>query len=193
MSRGRLSGIELLPEECGPAVAWAAQALQDKNRTQLDIYEEFVGKLEQVSRDYRGELEFKIPSFTAFNRYSIKLADLTDRINQTKQIAATLAAKFDAQSSDEVTMIAAEAIKTLVFELVTNSGESGVDPKGAQALANALRAATQAQGVSTVRRQKIEKEFGEKVDQAVSTVAKTKGLSAETAEEIKAKILGVRE
>jgi len=190
--RSRLAAIELLPEECGPIVAWAADALQDREKSQTDIYAEFNSRLEALKKEHRGELEFKIPSFSAFNRYSIKLAVMSSRMNQTREIASMIASKFDAQASDDLTLIAAEAIKTLIFELLTAKGEAGIDPKGAMALANALRAAAQAQGVSTARRQKVEKEFGDKVTDAVQAVVKAKGVSAEGAEEILTKILGVQ-
>lgn len=176
MGRSRLSGIELLPEECSEIVAWAARELQDRDRTQTEIYSEFVGKMEALQREFRGELDFRIPSFSAFNRYSIKLATLSSRLNQTREIAATIAEKFDAKASDNLTLIAAEAIKTLVFELLTNAGEGGLDPKGAMSLANALRSATQAQGVSLSTRQKVEREFNEKAAQAIDTVARAKVL-----------------
>ncbi len=189
--RGRLSGFELLPEACADAVAWAASELQNRERTQTDIYEEFVGKLELLHREHRGELEFSIPSFSAFNRYSIRLATLTQRLNQTREIASTLASKFDAAASDDLTLIASEAIKTLVFELVTNGGEAGFDPKGAKALADALFSASRAQGVSTNRRQKVEAEFAAKATEAVKSVAKARGISAESAEQILDQILGV--
>ncbi|KAB2687533.1 DUF3486 family protein [Brucella tritici] len=189
--RGRLTGLELLPEECGPVVAWAAEELKNRDRTQTEIYEEFYAKLEALQKEYRGELEFTIPSFSAFNRYSIKLAALTQRLEETREIAGSIASRFDAQASDDLTLIAAEAIKTLVFELITSTGEAGVDPKGAMQLATALRSAAQAQGVSTARRQQLDKEFGEKVTEAVQTVAKTKGISADATDEILSRILGV--
>ncbi|MGO4196557.1 DUF3486 family protein [Rhizobium sp. YAF28] len=191
MGRSRLSGIELLPEECSEIVAWAARELQDRDRTQTDIYSEFVGKMEALQREFRGELEFRIPSFSAFNRYSIKLATLSSRLNQTREIAATIAEKFDAKASDNLTLIAAEAIKTLVFELLTNAGEAGLDPKGAMSLANALRSATQAQGVSLATRQKAEAEFADRAKEAVQAVAKVKGLTEDGANEILDRILGV--
>ncbi|MFK3690404.1 DUF3486 family protein [Agrobacterium tumefaciens] len=191
MGRGRLSGIELLPEACADAVAWAASELQNRERTQTDIYQEFVGKLELLHKEHRGELEFSIPSFSAFNRYSIRLATLTQRLNQTREIASTLASKFDAAASDDLTLIASEAIKTLVFELVTNGGEAGFDPKGAKALADALFSASRAQGVSTNRRQKVEAEFAAKATEAVKSVAKARGISAESADQILDQILGV--
>lgn len=191
MGRGRLSGIELLPEACADAVAWAASELQNRERTQTDIYQEFVGKLELLHQEHRGELEFSIPSFSAFNRYSIRLATLTQRLNQTREIASTLASKFDAAASDDLTLIASEAIKTLVFELVTNGGEAGFDPKGAKALADALFSASRAQGVSTNRRQRVEAEFAAKATEAVKSVAKARGISAESADQILDQILGV--
>ncbi len=129
-------------------------------------------KLSELEREYRGELEISIPSFQAFNRYSLRLATLTQRLNDTREIAATLAEKFDASDSDNLTLIAAEAIKTLVFELVTNSGEAGFKPKEAMSLAAALRSATQAQQVSTVRRSKIEKDLATMADKAVDAVKK---------------------
>lgn len=190
--RGQLSGIERLPPECDQIIADAAAALQDRERTQLDIYEEFFNRLNALKREHRGELEFAIPSFTAFNRYSIRLATMTRRLNETREIAAAIAGRFDAGASDNLTLIAAEAVKTLVFELLTNTGEAGVDPKGALQLAGALYRANQAQHISTARRAKVEKDFAKQVDVAVDQVAKVKGMTAETAEAIKAQILGVR-
>ncbi len=189
--RGRLSGLELLPEQCDSVVAWAAEELRDRDRTMTDIYQEFHSKLEAIQREYRGELEFTIPSFSAFGRYSIKLSALTRRLEETREIASSIAGRFDAQADDDLTIIAASAIKTLVFELIMGAGEAGRDPKEAMQLAAALRSASQAQGVSTARRQKIDKEFGEKVTEAVQTVGKAKGLSSEATNEILSQILGV--
>lgn len=173
--RGRLSGIELLPEECSPIIAWAAEQLRDRNRTQTEIYEEFVGKLTQMQAEHRGELEFTIPSFSAFNRHSIKLATVSRRLDQTREIASTLAEKFDPDSSDKLTVIAAEAIKTLVFEVLTTAGEAGIDPKGAMELARALAAASQAQTVSSNRRRQLAKEVDEKLEKASAAIEKVTG------------------
>jgi len=188
--RGRISGIELLPPECDDVIAWAGNELQKRKLPQVAIYQKFSRKLEQIQTSQDGQLEFAIPSFSAFNRHSIQLAVLTRRLNETMAIASAIADKHDAKSSDDLTLIAAEAIKTLVFEVVTHSGPGKIEPKETMQLANALRAATQAQGVSTVRRQRVDKEFSKQVGDAIE-VAKAKGLSAETAEQIKAMILGV--
>jgi hypothetical protein len=193
--RGRLPAIAQLPPEATPIITWAADQLRkldDGARTQTDIYQEFYAKLEALQREHRGELEFSIPSFSAFNRYSIGVVAEARRLDETREITSTLAKSFDAKASDDLTVIAAEAIKTLVYELIRATGRAGWSPKETLELSGALFKASQAQGVSTARRQKVEKEFKAEVSEAVDTVAKIKGMSSETAEQIKAQILGVR-
>nr|WP_319388181.1 DUF3486 family protein [uncultured Cohaesibacter sp.] len=187
--RGRLSKIDLLPEECDEVVSWAAKELASRDRTQSDIYKEFEEKLIAVQGEYG--VAFDIPSFTAFNRYSVRLAEVTRRLESTREIASSISERMNAESSDELTMIAAETIKTLVFELMARAGEGGIDPKGAMQLAAALKSATQAQGVSTSRRQKVEEQLADKAKEAVQSVVKTGGLSDEAAKTILDKFLGV--
>lgn len=188
--RGRLSAIDLLPEECSETISWAADQLAARDRTQLDIYAEFKAKL--IALQGETGIGFDIPSFSAFNRYSVRLAQMTRRLEQTREIAATISERFDAEASDDLTLIAAEAIKTLIFEVLQDRGEGGISTKGAMELANALRAATAAQSVSTARRQKVEAEFAEKADQAITTVAREAGLSAERVAQLRRDFLGVR-
>lgn len=187
--RGRLSNIDLLPAECDDAVAWAAQELAKRKRSQTEIHAEFRDKLLAIQGEFG--VDFDIPSFTAFNRYSVNLARMTRRIEETREIAATIAQRMDAEASDELTLITAEAIKTLIYELLQATEDGGLDPKGAMQLANALRSAVQAQSVSSARRQKVEADFADKAKQAVQTVAKARGLSDEAASEILDKLLGV--
>lgn len=196
MGRGRLNSIELLPEECFPVIAWAAEQLQDRDRTQTDIYQDFVSKLEEIEREHRGELQIRIPSFSAFNRYSIRLATMTRRLDETREIASAIAGKFDAKASDDLTLIAAEAIKTLIFELLTSAGESGIDPKGAMALASALHKANQAQSVSFDTKRKVETDFKDKVEKAVDAAEKVHSGSAiglEAIRKIREDIYGIFE
>ena len=85
-----------------------------------------------------------------------------------------------------------EDVEALAEGIFTAGGEAGFSPKAAKELADALRSAAMAQGISTNRRQKVDKEFKAGVEKAVDTVARTKGMSAETAEAIKSQILGVK-
>ncbi|MBX8799245.1 DUF3486 family protein [Ochrobactrum sp. MR28] len=188
--RGRLSKIDQLPEECSEIISWAAHELADRKRTQLDIFAEFRTKL--IALQGETGIDFDIPSFQGFNRYSIRLAQMTRRLEHTREIAATISERFDAEASDDLTLIAAEAIKTLVYEVLEDGGEAGLSPKGAMELANALRAAVAAQSVSTTRRQKVEAEFANKAEKAIEKVAKEAGLSADSIAQLRRDFLGVR-
>ncbi len=190
VTRGRLSAIDLMPPEADGIISWAAAELGLRERTQTDIYAEFVGKCEALMSEHRGELEFAIPAFSSFNRYSIRLARLTRRLDETRQIVSALSASFDAKDSDDLTIMTAETIKALVLHML-GDGADGIEPKDAMLLASAFKSAAQAQSISTDRRRKVEKEFESRIGAAVETVARAKGLTVETAEAIKAQILGV--
>ena len=190
--RGRLSNIQLLPRECEGVVAWAAQELQNSDRTQTDIYQEFYIKLEALQAEYHGELEFSIPSFQAFNRYSMRLAVFAAEIEQAREMTKAIASRFDAEGEDDLARMGAMAIKSLVTNIIASRGSKNILPKEAMSLANALRAAAQAEGISTARRLKVEKEFADKVEETVETVAKVAGLSQERAAEIRKQVLGLR-
>lgn len=189
--RGRLSSIQLLPPECSHVVMWAAAELQESARTQLEIYRDFTTKLEEVQRLSRGEVDFTIPSFSAFNRYSIALDAMTRDLNETREMAAAIAGTLDAKESDDLTIVAVEAVKSLVFTILrTRRGK--IDEKGAKALADALRSAAQAQGVSTARLQKVQADTKAAAKAAVAAVVKAKGITEEGAIEILDKFLGVK-
>ena len=188
--RGRLSAFNLLPSECDGLIAWAAQELAAMARTQTDIYAEFVTRCEDLMAEHRGELDFVIPSMSAFNRQSIRLARMTKRLDQTREIVASLSETFDAKDSDDLTIMTAETIKAIVLHLLAEADDA-LDPKDAMHLASAFRQAAQAQSISTDRRRKVEAEFAARVTNAVETVGKVNGMSAETLEKIKAEILGV--
>ncbi|MBN8290572.1 DUF3486 family protein [Rhodobacter sp. NTK016B] len=189
--RGRLSSFDLMPPEADGIIAWAAQELSDRERTQTDIYAEFVTRCEALMREHRGELEFSIPAFSSFNRYSMRLARLTRRLDQTKAIVSTLAEKFDPADADNLTVMTAETVKALVLTMLSETDEDGIDAKSVMQLAAAFKQAVQAQSISTDRRRKAEADFQTRVEDAVQTVAKAKGLTAETTEAIKSQILGV--
>ncbi|MGZ9811271.1 phage protein Gp27 family protein [Pseudoroseicyclus sp. H15] len=188
--RGRLSSFDRLPDECDGILSWAAAELSGRDRTQTEIYAEFVERCEALMAEHRGELEFDIPAFSSFNRHSMRLARLSRRLDQTREIVRSLSGTFDASDADDLTIMTAETIKSLVLHMLSE-GEEGLETKDVMQLASAFRQAAQAQSISTDRRQKVNAEFDRRVGDAVDTVAKAKGLSAEAAEAIRAEILGV--
>ena len=190
--RGRLNAFETLPPECDALIAAAATQLQARERTQKEIYREFFDACQRLMADSHGELSFAIPSPSAFNRYSVNLAAMTRRLDETRAIAGAIAATFDAGKSDDVTLIASEAIKTLVFQLLTTADPNKVDLKGVKALADALRSAVQAQNISSIRKNRLEQEFSDKAEKAVREVGKAHGWSESSVDEALSKVLGVQ-
>ena len=188
--RGRLSSLDLLPKEVDAIVAWAASELADREKTQTEIYSEFVTRCEMLMKEHRGELEFQIPSFSSFNRFSIRQARLSRRLDQTREIVKVLAEKHDAKASDDLTIIAGEMIKSVVLHMLGDAAD-GIAPKELKNLADAFRSAQTAQNLSSTRKTKETQQLQAKLGEAVDAVAKAKGLTAETAEQIKSEILGV--
>lgn len=188
--RGRLSSFDLLPSEAENIVAWAASELADREKTQTDIYAEFVTKCAALMAEHRGELEFDIPAFSSFNRYSVRQARLSRRLDETRSIVSVLAQKHDAKASDDLTIITGEMIKSVVLHML-GDGAEGIEPKDLKALAEAHRAAQAAQNMSSDRKAKEDAKVKDRLAEAVDTVAKARGMTGETAEAIKAQILGV--
>lgn len=188
--RGQLSSFDLLPSEADAIVAWAAGELADREKTQTDIYSEFVTRCQALMAEHRGELEFRIPAFSSFNRYSLRQARLSRRLDQTREIVAVLAEKHDAKASDDLTIIAGEMIKSVVLHMLGDASD-GIAPKQLKELADAFRSAQAAQNLSSNRKAKETDALNAKLGAAVDAVAKAKGLTDETVEDIKATILGV--
>ena len=185
MTRRRLGRIDLLPEECRDLVEWAARELARRSRTQADILGEFNTQLKVI--------DSTIPpvSSSGFNRYAIRLATMTARMNEARNIARALAGQFNESASDDLTIIAAEAIKTLVYEMLTAAGTGGMAAGDAVRLAGALRSAVQAQQISTARRAALEKELKGRMLDAVERVGANAGIGPEVIQKISEQVYGV--
>lgn len=182
--RGRLSSIDMLPDEAQPDIVWAADELRKRDRLQKDILAEFNARIAD-----RG---LSPVSATAFNRYSTQLSLTTRRIEETHRIVAALGDRIDPAASDDLTMMIADLGKILVFELLQDAGHAGFSPKDAKELAMAARSFAQAQKASTDRILKLEKDMEVKVEAVAEAMVKETGLSAERAAEIRNQVLGVR-
>lgn len=190
--RGRLSNIDLLPEECEAAIVKAASKLRARELTQNQIYKEFRIDLEEVIDEHNGALDFEIPSRSSFSRYSLNKATLSRRLEEGKDIAEALSKSFDDKSSDDLTNIATEMMKTLLVEMLMSYDNGGIDPKGAMQLSNALRTIMQIENISPKRAAEATQDLADKTDAALIEVQKRTGLSAKMAQELRVKLLGVR-
>ncbi|TWC85643.1 uncharacterized protein DUF3486 [Rhizobium sp. SJZ105] len=181
--RGRLSNIKLLPQECSDIVIWAAGELQANQRTQLDIYQEFSHRLTERQRESRGELDFKIPSYSMFNRYSIELDATTREMNEAREMATAVLSGLDHDDGDEITRFVGEALKAAVMAML-RAQKGKLNAKNLMELASTMRMVTIAQATSAVHRQKLEAELTTKTKEAVEEVGRKAGISQETLDEI---------
>ena len=181
--RGRLSNIKLLPQECSDIVIWAAGELQANQRTQLDIYQEFVLKLEERQRESRGELDIKIPSFSSFNRYSIDLDATTREMNEAREMATAVLSGLDHDDGDSITKFVGEALKAAVMAML-RAQKGTLNSKNLNELASTMRMVTIAQATSATHRQKLEAELAAKTKETVEEVGRKAGISQETLDEI---------
>jgi hypothetical protein len=177
--RGRLNSLDLVPAEGQDAVVWAIGALNARERTQEDIRFELNDRLvavgcEPISR-------------SAFNRASLRLSDRARRIAERRTIYAGIAEELTPDKVADVDVVLGEFLKTLIDELLDDTPST----KGAMELSRAYRDIVTAQRLSSDARRKAEDALAAKTARAVEAVGAQKGLTPETVEAIKARILGV--
>jgi hypothetical protein len=195
--RGRISSIDRLPEWCDDAVRGAFTALKENKLTQLEILDQLNGAITTAAWAQGITDADAIPqiSRSAFNRRSLRLAKMGRRLEETREIAAILTPKFEGENAEQITLLLAQTIKSLTYEMLESAGDLGADGETAEMLmfaSRALKHAEEAQRISADTKARILRDFTEKAEKTVDAVAKAKGLSAETVETIKANILGIR-
>lgn len=181
--RGRLSSIDLLPEEAEPDIIWALEQLRERTMPQNAILDEFNGRLAD-----RGIGKV---SKSTFSRWSVRKAVQFRRLDEVRAITTDVVAGLGTGGADEVTNAIAEMVKVAIYESL--EGELG--PKQIMELSRALTAVVQAQKASADHRLKLEAQVNAKVEQAAETVsasAREAGLSANVAEQLRRDVLGMR-
>ena len=181
--RGRLSSIDLLPEDAEKEIIWALEQLRLREMPQIAILDEFNARLAD-----RGIAKV---SKSAFSRWSVRKALQFRRLDEVRAITADVVAGLGTGGADEVTTTVAEMIKVAIYEQL----EGTQDAKALQALGRALNAAVAAQKTSADNRRKLEGEIADQVGKAADRAgdaAREAGLSADRAAELRNKVLGVR-
>lgn len=193
--RGRLSSIDLLPDWAEPAVTAALAKLREAKLPQLQILDEFNAELRALAFA-AGFVDPPQISSSAFNRKTMRLAQHGRRLAETREIATALASKFEAGGDEDLTLLLAETIKTLVFEMLERADGLKAADWSAEMMANfalALKSAEQAKKVTADTRVLIEKNFKKQAEVAVDRVAAAKGLTPEIREAFKRELFGVRD
>lgn len=164
--RGRLSAIDMLPEEAEADIVWAARELAARKRTQADILFELNDRLAVIGC---GPI-----SKSAFNRRAVRLAAAQRRMADARAMFEGISEEFSPQNVDENTIILGEFIKTLIIELV-DDGAGDKTPKEAMELARAFHHTVQAQKVSADRRRQLEADAKARLEKAVEQVTEEVG------------------
>lgn len=183
--RGRLSTLDLLPEDAQPDIQWAYEEIKARRQPQLTILAEMNRRLAD-----RGIGRI---SKSAFNRKVLWLIGHGDAILKAREIAGILAEKLDEAPEGDVGLLLNELVKSIVFEILSNAQftDDGVSMNMALNAAVALDKLENARRLSVGTRDKIAKTFAEKAAAAVEKAGAAKGLTQETITDLKQKILGI--
>jgi hypothetical protein len=171
--RGRLSSIDMLPEEAQPDVQWAIGELNARKRTAESIRLELNERLLALGA--------APVSASAFNRYSLFIARHGQAMQQVRGIAALLAEKMDEEPDGDVGLLLAETIKTMIYDVMMNEALSE-----APSMKMLLAAAEAVQRLELARSTSL-KAAAFKRERFIEKAAEM----AETVEAIKSAILGV--
>ena len=193
--RGRLSSIDLLPEWAEPAVTTALGKLRDNKLPQLEILDAFNAELRALAFA-AGVMDPPQISSSAFNRKTMRLAAHGRRLAETREIATAIASKMEDGGDEDLTLLLAETIKTVVFEMLERADGLQAADWTAEMMANfsvALANAERAKKISADMKLLVEKNFKKSAEAAIDKVATAKGLTPDTVRDFKRELFGVRD
>lgn len=181
--RGRLSTLEMLPEEADADLAWLNEELREGKRLQIDILAEFNSRLADhgIAPISKG----------TFSRYSVKKAMQWREHDERLRLSKALCEGMGPDGADTMTVAVSERIKMAVDGMLA---EGNLSAKEINALASANRAAVTAQRHAAELRRSLEEEHKRKVAEATKEVAKigkSHGVSDEAMKKITQRLAGI--
>ena len=178
--RHQLSSVDLLPPEADVEVSWAIQEIEAGGRLDIDILAEFNARLAD-----RGIGPI---SKSAFGRYALKKREALSELAEVREIANAVTTALGPGDDDAVTRLIAQQLKARVYGILRKRDD--LDARGAKDIGQALQAIANAEQRSSARKDKLEEKVQQRMEKAVeegvAAVARAKGMSADTAEAIKA-------
>lgn len=173
--RGRLSSLDLLPEEAQDDIVWAMGELNKRQRTQAEILDDLNGRL--------ADKGFPLISKSAFNRKAMRVANAARKINERRALFEGIAPQFTPERIAEADIVIGELIKILITEMLDREA-SEFDPKGAMELSRAYKHTIEGQRLSGDAKRRALADFDKKIGAAVETVSKVKGITTEARDRI---------
>lgn len=159
--------------------------LRDPRITQLEATERLNELLEEVGEAPRSK--------SAVNRYAVQMNEIGAKIQQSREMADMWIGKFGNEPQGKVGQMLNEMIRNLAFNTTIDlaEGEEVVSPKLIKELAWAVEKLENASTINEKRQREIEKAILQKAAAETEKAIVEAGLSADTANEIKKKILGL--
>lgn len=158
--RGRLSSIDLLPDEAEPDVVWALEQLRERNLPQTAILVEFNERLAD-----RG---LEPISKSAWSRFAVRKAIQFRKLDEVQRMSSELVTSLGTDGPDQVTVAVAEMLKLAMFQMLE---DGDVSTKGIMEMSRALQSAVNAQKGSAENRRKLEDEVEARMKKAAAAVA----------------------
>lgn len=157
--RGRLSSIDLLPDEAEEDIRWALDQLNARSLPQNLILDQFNARL--ASRGIEGV------SKSSFSRWSVRKAQQLRKLNDTREITNSIFATIGTSGADETTMVLVELVKAQIFDIVEKGGMAAKEIKS---VSTSLRDLATANRASAEHRRKREEEVQARLKQAADAV-----------------------
>lgn len=190
---GRVSSIKRLPPEIRERLdAW----IRDESVTQTEAAERVNELLAELYPDHPPV------SRQAVNRYDLSMREIGERIQQARAVSEAWVAKLGSQPSGRIGFLVTETLKVLSLEVTQKLAGGELDAESLPAtidqlnkLALAAQRLTRSEAESERRERLIREEerrlAAEEAAEAAGSAARSQGLSAETADAIRRKILGI--
>lgn len=178
---GRKSSLRRLPPEI----------LQEVNR----LLSEGRFTLDEILEHLRG-MGVETVSRSALGRQKQRIDKVAAKLRQSREVTASLVQELGANSTEgEQGRLLVETLRGMIYDHLEArivEGELG-DPKSFMALARTLKDMAQANRLDQDFEAKIRERVQKETVRAVEDATREAGLSAETVEAIKSRILGVKD
>jgi hypothetical protein len=183
------SSVERLPDGARQALSeWLVEF--NAGRVSLD---EVMTRLESILEFNDGKA--RAPSRSAVHRYAKRFEVIGERIKRSQSFADALAREVGPQIGDgKGLQVLIQAFQSLAFDMIGKlDDDDALDPESLMFFARSLQSVASAQKTDADRALKIEQETRKRVAaEVVDNVGKKLGWSADTAQQVRAQILGVK-
>ncbi len=188
-SVNRKSKIELLPEDIR---AQLNVLIRSGDMTQKDIRDAVNQMIEEAGLPDDAKL-----SRTGFNRYAKRMEDMGQRLRQSREVAEVWITKLGEAPTSDVGKLLQEFVRTMAFEtsmrLMEDADEKKevIPPKALNQLALVVQRIEQAAMTSHKVEKEIRKAFAEEAAEQAEQIVREAGITDETVQSVKNKILGI--